>query len=838
MITVLSWYVVITLLGALAWPLLFRLVPGLPDRGYTLSRALGLMLTGYVFWLLGSLGFLRNTLGGIIFSALVVFGFAWWAYLTRSDHSETMRGWLKTHQRTVLVAELLFAIAFLGWVIVRSYNPEIVGTEKPMELTFLNGVRSSPVFPPRDPWLSNYAISYYYFGYILIALIADLTGTASAVAFNLGIALLFALTLLGSYGIVFNLVASRRAARTNSEDSDSTRLPLTALLGPIFVGVMGNLAGLLELLRALRLPSSAAFWSFVDLEDLERPVQTVLWPPDRWRFWWWWRASRVIRDRYPAGHLSDFQPIDEFPMFSFLLGDMHPHVLALPFVLLALGLALNVLLQRDRLSRPQFALYTLCFGALAFLNTWDLPIYLFILVGAMIVREIRERGAFEWADLRRPLLAGIGIFVAGIIAYLPWYISFSSQAGGILPNALFPTRLHQFSIMFGPFLLIVLWFLIDRAIRHRKHMSWNVGLTAGVLIFVTLFAVMSAMGIVGLRTDPGVRSFVAASVDTGLQGQPDDVIMQQIPQLASTILVFRLLHPLTALLLTGIIVLCTAALLPRERPPETDDEEPVKASINPANAFAMILIVTAALLTLGPEFVYLRDVFGQRLNTVFKFYYAAWILFAVAAAYAAHELFSGTNRLRRYVFTSVLIILVVAGMIYPVLAIPNKANDFASSEQLPTLNGISYILQEHPGDYAAIQWLQQNAQADDVLLEAVGGQYSYYGRFSMATGIPAVMGWPGHERQWRGDRYPELAGTREQDIREIYNTPNMRRALELLQKYGVTYIMVGSLERSPDFATPAGLVKFDRYLPIVFQDQNVLIYRADQTVIEDEEAAP
>src|SRR5687768_3296736 len=132
MIAVLSWYVAVTLLGAAAWPLLFRLAPGLPDRGYTLSRALGLMLTGYVFWLLGSLGFLRNSVGGIIFSALIVASLAGWAYLTRPDRSETLTGWLQSHGRTVLIAELLFAIAFVGWAIVRSYNPEIVATEKPM----------------------------------------------------------------------------------------------------------------------------------------------------------------------------------------------------------------------------------------------------------------------------------------------------------------------------------------------------------------------------------------------------------------------------------------------------------------------------------------------------------------------------------------------------------------------------------------------------------------------------------------------------------------------------------------------------------------------------------
>jgi uncharacterized membrane protein len=392
--------------------------------------------------------------------------------------------------------------------------------------------------------------------------------------------------------------------------------------------------------------------------------------------------------------------------------------------------------------------------------------------------------------------------------------------------------------MFGPFLVIIVWFLIDRAIRHGRHMSWGTGITAGVLLLFTLLAAMTAMGFIGLRVDAGVRSFVAASVDPDLVGQPDSIITEQIPRLVTTILTHRLLHPFTAVLLVLIIILCIAALLPRQPAPDIEAAEPLPAKLNPANAFAMLLIVTAALLTLGPEFVYLRDVFGQRLNTVFKFYYAAWILFGLGAAYAAHELLSRSNSLRRAVFAPVLVILIMAGLVYPAFAIPNKANGFTSNSELPSLNGIAYIGRQHPGDYNAMLWLQQNARPEDVLLEAVGGQYSYFGRFSMATGIPTLLGWPGHERQWRGDLYPELAGTREQDIKEIYNTQNIRRAHELLQHYGVTYIIVGSLERSPDFAPAAGLLKFDRYFPIVYQDQDVVIYRADQVLIEDEEVLP
>src|SRR5688500_16523655 len=205
MIAFLSWYIAITLLGWLAWPLIFRFGPGLPDRGYTVSRALGLMLVGYVFWLLGSLGFLRNTVGGILFAALLILSLSIWAHLSRPDRADSLRSWIKANRSMLITAEILFLVAFAAWTVFRAFNPEIQNTEKPMELMFLNGVRSSEVFPPRDSWLSGYAISYYYFGYVLMAILADLTGVATEIAFNLGVALLSGLTILVSYGVVYYL---------------------------------------------------------------------------------------------------------------------------------------------------------------------------------------------------------------------------------------------------------------------------------------------------------------------------------------------------------------------------------------------------------------------------------------------------------------------------------------------------------------------------------------------------------------------------------------------------------------------------------------------------------
>jgi YYY domain-containing protein len=832
MTAVISWYLIVMAFGWLAWPLAFRLLPGLADRGYSFSRALGLLLTGFVFWLLGSLGLLQNTVGGILFSALLVLGAGLWAYFGHFVQDDTLGEWLKSHWVVVATGEALFLIAFVGWAVVRAYNPDLSGTEKPMELAFLNGIRISETFPPHDPWLSGYAISYYYFGYVIVAMLADLSGVMTSVAFNLGIALLFALTLLGAYGLVYNLLAAPQEQEASL--AGPQRPPLAAfgaLLGPLFVGILGNLAGLLELLRSLRL-LGLGFWNWLDIQDLSDPLDRVLWPPDQWRYWWWWRASRVIHDRTVAGVSIGLQPIDEFPFFSFLLGDMHPHVLALPFVMLALGLAFNLLAQRKQPSRVQLALYAICFGGLAFLNMWDLPIYLFVLVGALVLRRVRERGGFDLADIGRPLLTGLVILAGGVAAYLPWYISFSSQAGGILPNAIFPTRLHQFMVMFVPLFVVITWFCLDSAFRLRHRADWVTGGLAGVGLLIALVGLMFVLGAVAIRVEPLVRAFVVSSVGINVEGLSDQAVTAYIPEAVRSVIMHRLTHPLTALVLTALIALAASCLLSRPLPasPEEHDSQ-LKPPFSASIGFTLLLILTGALLTLGPEFVYLRDNFGQRLNTIFKFYYAAWVVWGIAAAYAAHVLLSRSQLVVRTVFAGVLIILTLSGLVYPVFAIAAKTGGFVrtADQPPPTLDGIDYIRLTYPGDYNGIRWLQENAEPDAVVLEAVGGAYSYYGRVSSATGLQTLIGWANHERQWRGELYSLLAGTREADANEIYTTNSVQRARDLLAYYNVTYVFVGSLERA---IAPSGVYKFEHFLTPVYRDNEVVIYRADQPLVE------
>ncbi|MEE9508543.1 MAG: DUF2298 domain-containing protein, partial [Anaerolineales bacterium] len=175
------------------------------DRGYGLSRALGLLAAGYLLWIGASFGAIKNNLTGALCVVLLL---ALVGFISARSQWSSIRNWLRENIRVIITVEILFLVAFGFWSFVRANTPEIQHTEKPMELAFLNAILKSDNFPPKDPWLSDFAISYYYFGYILLAFLTRLTGVMASVAFNLGNALWFALTACGAYSILYTLFAA------------------------------------------------------------------------------------------------------------------------------------------------------------------------------------------------------------------------------------------------------------------------------------------------------------------------------------------------------------------------------------------------------------------------------------------------------------------------------------------------------------------------------------------------------------------------------------------------------------------------------------------------------
>jgi uncharacterized membrane protein len=160
---------------------------------------------------------------------------------------------------------------------------------------------------------------------------------------------------------------------------------------------------------------------------------------------------------------------------------------------------------------------------------------------------------------------------------------------------------------------------------------------------------------------------------------------------------------------------------------------------------------------------------------------------------------------------------VAGALLYPLGATLSRTEGLTRGPR--TLDGLAFARAAFPDDYAAARWLAERAGPGERMVEAVDGQYSHGGRISSWTGVPTVLGWPGHERQW-GRELGELA-RRQADVEAAYKAPTLREAIEILRRYAVTYIVVGNLERSK---YPGALDKF-KELPAVFSNGATSIYR-------------
>ena len=926
MVQFLLWYLTIVLVGLLALPVAYRFFPFLSDRGYTLARTLGLLLWGFFFWLLASLHILQNDIGGVLVALMLLAGLSLWASGGIKGWGELFE-WLKGRVRLVAITEVLFLAAFAFLAVMRAASPDIAGTEKPMELAFINAILRSASFPPADPWLSGYAISYYYFGYVLVAILARFTGVSAGFAFNLGIALVFALTAIGSYGVVYTLLA-RWSRRRQEEGKRGLFSQGWALLAPLMILLISNLEGGFEVLHAqgagwqqsngvIAQDQESQFWSWLGLLELNQPPTSPLsLIPERSGGIWWWRASRVIQDynmdnplqeAIPGLPFSSYFPpaskpkevIDEFPFFSFYLADLHPHVLAMPFGLLAIALALNLYLRgayesftnftiRSWLKRPEFWLAATVLGGLAFLNIWDFPIYVALFAAAFTMVRFQHLGWRLGTRLKDFISLGIALGIAGILLYLPFYTGFASQAGGILPSLAFFTRGIHFWIMFGVLLAPIIGWLIWLARRQGNLHRFGAGLKVALGVTAALFVISYILGVLGLNlaavgslAQSGGSESLAGRVSLSLTNWGTLFLDLQGGNNAADILFGSLARriDMPGTWVTLLFVLAgTWALLasfsPAKRPEETDEEAaeaPVRAGTSsdtdwagtssdtdragtsPAptqwgdpHGFVLLLVLVGIGLTLIPEFIYLRDQFGNRMNTIFKFYFETWIVWGLAGAFAIAILWNELSRkplaaeTRRHkeerlgVVESLtgaavrlaLIVVMAGALVYPFFGIAQRL-DFRTTADW-TLDGTENLARFDPDEKGAMNWLSSAPYG--VVVEAVGGSYGPAARMATHSGLPTVLGWPGHESQWRGGEQEK--GSREVDISQLYRTRDWNEAKAILTKYAVRYIVVGGLEISTYRADDKlGLramdeTKLQKNLKVAYQNSGVTIYEA------------
>jgi YYY domain-containing protein len=794
---ILKWFIVLEMLGLIGWPMARRLFAGLPSRGYAFAKPLALLVIGYLFWLAGIAGFLDNSTGALVFVLLLVAGVS--AYVGWRDRRDLVQAW-REQRAAILTGELVFVAVFGLWCVYRAYNPDLNYTEKPMDLMFLNTMLRSPSFPPLDPWLSGFGVSYYYFGYLLMSLLARLSGVQASVAFNLALAGIMGLAASGAFTVAYDLTALRSGQGVKY---GATPL-LIGLLGALFVVFIGNLEGLVEMLNAHGF-DAPALYAALDIRNLPPTHNSSTWMPDD--NWWWWRASRVLAT-------SKLEVIDEFPYFSFLISDLHPHVMALPFALMAVGLALTTLVhgrsmrdggwgtvegrwrsEDDIWSPLSFhgLMYALILGALGFLNSWDLPTYSGLVVLAYAVALYSAWGFTSkfWRDLIRFALVIGG---TSIVLYLPFYLTFSSQANGLglVEPVGIRTTFPQTILFWGLFLFVVGCYLVSRtrevvSLFIRDSRWWLVGIPALLVIgFMLLFQWGAAV--------------VAATFLTGI-----------------VILLAREISP--SLPARATDQSATPAASVQSQPKFGRGGAYATTPLDVSSAFALLLLFTGFALIFAVEFVYIRDSFGSRMNTVFKFYYQAWILIALASAYLVAEVTTRLSRPARQIAWLIPFGLLLASvLVYPIAAF---ATQTAQGGGAPTLDGTAYM-KNHPGDAAAIDWLREHAPSDAVVVEVVGGQYSEYGRVAAQTGIPTLLGWAGHELQWRGNG--DEAARREPLVQTVYTGTNPDELRDLFRRFAVTYVFFGELEKVK-YGSTIPLGRMTSVAEKVYEQSGTTIYR-------------
>ncbi len=866
---VIIWYLAVFLLGLLVYPLFRIAFPGLSDRGYPLARTAGLLLLSFLVWIGGSEGipFTRVTITVAILILALIGGAL--AFYQRKQLKEEWR----SKSRYFLMVEGLVLAFFVVDLLIRLGNPDLwhpyYGGEKPMDFSFFNAVIKSTTFPPYDPWFAGGYINYYYYGYVIVGVLVKWLGIAPSIAYNLILPTLFAMVAMGAFSFGWNIIQSRKRPDDPFQDAadpdpdpepestpDSPQsevspaavgcrsglTPLTRLkkiiyvesapdpfsestskgerlavfghpfwiglassIGLLILGNLGTVRMIWQALQKLAAPGGNItdgsifthwLWSiqgfFVFLSGTGLPITTSD---------WYWVPSRAIST---AGG----NEITEFPFFTFIYADLHAHLIALGITILALIWALAIILGRahwgekdgkGKFIGPVVSLFlgALIIGSLRPTNTWDYPTYLAIGIVALVYtlwRYFVPRSPDTVFGLQpmvqRLLVVVIGaaaLFGLSLVLFEPFtrwygqaYEAFAVWTGGHTP---FWSYLTQWGLFL---FIIVTW------------MAWE---TYDWMKFTPMSSLVKLRPYLLLIE-------VAALILVGAAVYLTIIMKIQIAWV--------------------VIFLAGWAAVLIIRPGQADAKRAV-----------LFMIGTALVLTLFVElFVLVGDI--GRMNTVFKFYYQAWTLFALSAGAGFGWLIKSLPRWHfstRMVLQTAGLVLVAGAALYPITAAPSKIRDRMAPNAPHTLDGMTYMAYStytDPGtgvtfqlnqDYLAIRWMQENVQGSPVIVEGNTPEYRWGSRFTIYTGLPGVVGWNWHERQQRASLPSNLVTDRIAEITNFYTTTNQQVASNFLQKYNVQYIIVGQLERA--YYPGPGIDKFSEWNGVLWQQ----VYQDGQTAI-------
>ncbi len=819
LIGVLLWYLAVSLLGWIVYPIVRFALSGLDDRGYPLARIAGLLLVSVLVFLMGSarIPFERPTIWAALGAVTLLAGVL--AYVQRDELRQEWR----TRRRYFLQIEGLTLLFFIAGLLIRYGNPDLwhpwKGGEKPMDFSYFNAVLKSTSFPPYDPWFAGGYINYYYYGFLLVGVPVKLLGIVPSIAYNLILPTLLSMSAMGAFSLGWNLFVT--ASKGSHRSSVSPFIP--ALSAAFLMTVLGNLGIVQMFFQAFQkivAPGGDIFaggflqrllWTvqgfFKTLGGAPLPIRM-----DEW----YWNPSRVIA--YEHG-----SPITEFPYFTFLYADLHAHLIAQPVSLLVLAWAVSVVTGKFWLRKTGgrsaaqvlvgLLLGGVVIGALYPINLSDIYTYLPLGVVAAGYAGWRylavdmpgpgAHGPQASAFPRRLMLAGsavVGTAFLSVLIYRPywhWYGQGYSEVklwwGTHTPSL-------QYLSHWGLLLFVLVSWMVYETIdwmaktpvsalaRLRPYKNW---IWSGVALLALLI--------------------VALGYNRFPEGLPEG----EFP-LGLGVHIAWWVIPLIAW--TGILLL--------------------RPGLQEPKRLALFFTATGLALTLMVEIVVVSGDIG-RMNTVFKFYLQAWTLFAVSAGAALGWLLQSFRTWRpslQSFWPVALGMLVFSAALYPLLGTAAKIQDRMEVTAPHTLDGMTYmryatyhdegVAMDLSQDYNAIRWLQDNVVGSPVIVEANSVEYRWGTRFTVYTGLPGVVGWNWHQRQQRTITPHDWVFERVDAVHQFYQTEDIQWAQDFLARYGVRYILFGQLEQAK-YAGP-GLEKFEAQDGVlwreVFRDRDTVVY--------------
>ena len=740
----------IYLLGFVSFILFFRHLDILNDRGLFVSKIIGLVFISSFVWLLTLFTPIPN-LGYVWRISFLIFVIVAILKLLNKEFRREIINFIISKKTQILLFEFIFLSVFFFFVLLRMYDNNAVGTERPMDSMMLNSVFNSYYNPPNDLWMSGNKISYYYFGYWIFAGFYSIIFFDTNNLYNLSFGLIPALSSAAALSFISNFLYI-----TKNNKLKFIKPIFVAIITPFFLVFSSNFYGFVLLLDYMKIfPLSILNWLHGDKHVTIQNYEYFI-PQD---FWWWWKSSRIINS-YKNNESLDFT-INEFPFFSFLLGDFHPHMISIPFFITTLILFTSYFVgskyiylshKRPKISYLFTLLLILFIGSTGFINMWNLSFFVlftFILIYFYFyINKFQIKIIITSKFIREILL----VWIIGILVFGNFYF-ITSDSNISYPfisfNYITTRPIHLIYVWIIPLSIIIplLYFMFHENFYTKSKLS--LFKTKSNLLFISLFI---------------ATSIIWAIVNMVISEQ-------SLAQLLLSLIFFYIFYlPLFFL----IYHLITKTI---------KNNDVLKLSY-------YLLLFTAFILLYLSELFYVKDIFGNRMNTIFKFHYQVWIVFSITSGISLKFLFEYNLRnITRIILSISFLILATSNIYFVTASYLTKIKE--SSNLNPNLSSINQ-LENDTNKYELIKYLRLNSNHNDVIIETQGKSYTNDSQISSESRIPTILGWVGHQLQWRSNHSDIY--NREEDIDTFYISNDSQEIINIINKYSITMIILGPNE--------------------------------------------